>query len=446
MMKKILVANRGEIAVRVLRTAKRLGIATVAVYSEADKRALHTQEADESLPIGPSMARHSYLNAEAVLQAAREAGVDAVHPGYGFLSENAAFARACTQAGITFIGPPPDVVELMAQKVNARKAAQAAGLEAIPGTDALGTVNDATEAAAKLGYPVLIKAAAGGGGIGMKPADDEAELVEHFESARQQAQRFFGDGTLYLEKYLLAPRHIEIQVAADDHGNVVHLGERDCSIQRRHQKVLEEAPATSLSASMRKRMTDAAVMLVRNVKYASVGTVELLLDGDDFYFLEMNTRLQVEHTVTEMVTDTDLVEWQLRIASGEALPLAQDQIQFSGHAIQCRIYAEDFENDFMPTPGMITHMVLPMGDGIRNDTGFRSGDTVTPFYDPMVAKLIVHGPDRPTAIERTREALSRYVIEGLTTNLALHHHILDNAAFRAGDFSTRFLSQELDLG
>lgn len=445
MIDKLLIANRGEIAARIMRTAKRLGLGTVAVHSEADTRALHVRQADEAFHIGPASARDSYLKIEQVLLAARSTGANAVHPGYGFLSENASFAESCRQAGLIFVGPPTAAIAAMGSKVAARESARAADVPLLPGTGALADVEAAVRAADELGYPVLIKASAGGGGIGMQAAQNERELRQRFSSVAEGAARFFSDATVYLEKMLIAPRHIEIQIAGDSKGNMVHLGERECSIQRRHQKVLEETPSPAVSPELRQRMTQAALRLAAHVNYSSLGTVEFLVAGNDFYFLEMNTRLQVEHTVTEMVTGLDLVEWQIRIALGEELPALQSAIAFSGHAFQCRISAENPDKGFLPSPGQITDFVLPHGPGVRNDAGVELGDYVTPYYDPMIAKLVVHGASRNAAIERLKEALGAYRIEGITTNLPLHQRIVHDAAFLKGDLSTAFLRDRFAL-
>lgn len=442
---KMLIANRGEIAVRLIRTAERLGIQTVAVCSEADAHALHVREADAHVVIGPAAARDSYLNIDSLLAAAKQSGVDAVHPGYGFLSESVAFAAACRAQGLTFVGPPTACIAAMGSKIAARAAAVRAGVPILPGTAALADLDAACRAAQDMGYPVLLKAAGGGGGIGMQQVANEAELVTHFAALQDKATRFFAQGAIYLEKLLPRPRHVEVQIAGDDYGNLVHLGERECSIQRRHQKVLEESPSPAVSPALRQRLTDAALNLARQVGYSSLGTVEMLLDGDDFYFLEMNTRLQVEHTVTEMVTGLDLVEWQIRIALGEALPVDQQGIAFAGHAFQCRICAENPDKGFLPAPGRITELILPEGAGVRHDVGVVSGDLVTPFYDSMIAKLVVHGVDRQRALEQLRVALAVYRIDGITTNLGLHKRIAADAAFVAGDLSTQFLKERFGL-
>ncbi len=443
MIKKLLIANRGEIAARVIRTAKRMGIRTVAVHSEADARALFVAAADEAVAIGAAAARESYLKIEQILRAARETGADAVHPGYGFLSENAEFARICREAGLTFVGPPTEAIAAMASKVAARDTAKRAGVPLLPGSEALADLDEARAEAERIGYPVLLKASGGGGGIGMQLVKSAADLEKHFQSARDKAQRFFADGAVYLEKLLERPRHIEIQIAGDHHGHLVHLGERECSLQRRHQKVLEETPSPALNDALREGMAAAALSLARAVGYASLGTVEMLFSEGQFYFLEMNTRLQVEHTVTEMVTGLDLVEWQLRIAMGEPLPARQQDLRFHGHAIQCRICAEDPDKGFLPSPGQITRFLVPEGHGVRNDVGVGENDFVTPHYDPMIAKLVVHGPDRATTIQRLGQALEAYTIQGVATNLGMHRRIVREPAFVQGDLSTAFLKEHL---
>ncbi len=445
LIRKVLIANRGEIAARLLRTAKRLGLATVAVYSEADAQAYYLAEADETVCIGPPEARQSYLKGADIIAAALHVGADAIHPGYGFLSEDAEFAAQVRAAGLNFVGPPTASIAIMGNKTTARKAAQEADVPVLPGSEALSDLAQARAAAAAVGYPVLLKPSAGGGGIGMQQVGNEAELDKHFVACQTRAQRFFGKGSLFLEKYLPRAHHIEVQIAADAYDHVVHLGERECSIQRRHQKVLEETPSPVVSAALRARMTAAAIRLARHVGYQSLGTVEMLLADDAFYFLEMNTRLQVEHTVTEMVTGLDLVEWQLRLAMDEPLPAVQADIENSGHALQCRICAENPAKRFLPAPGTITSFVPPTGPGVRNDVGVRSGDTVTAFYDPLIAKLIVHGSDRPAAVARLAAALDAYVVEGITTNLAMHRQIVGDPAFLQGNVSTHYLRDQLGM-
>src|SRR5437016_768523 len=407
MFSKILIANRGEIACRVIRTARRLGIATVAVYSEADRDALHVELADEGWPIGPSQARESYLNIAAILDAAHKSGAEAAHPGYGFLSENAEFAEACKEAGVVFIGPPAAAMRSMGSKAAAKELMQRHGVPLVPGYH--GEDQDPArlcEEAERIGFPVLIKASAGGGGRGMRVVGGAESFAAALAGAKREAEAAFGDGRMLIEKYLERPRHIEIQIFADRHGNTIHLFERDCSIQRRHQKVVEEAPAPGLDADQRKAMGKAAIAAARAVGYVGAGTVEFVTQEGAFYFIEMNTRLQVEHPVTEAVTGLDLVEWQLRVAAGEALPLCQQELLLRGHAIEARLYAEDPERGFLPQTGRLHRLRLPGSEVARVDTGVRQGDAVTPFYDPMIAKIIAWGEDREAALARLRRALA----------------------------------------
>jgi 3-methylcrotonyl-CoA carboxylase alpha subunit len=448
---KILIANRGEIACRVIATARRLGIATVAVYSAADAHARHVALADEAYPIGPPPARQSYLVIPAILDAARRSGAQAVHPGYGFLSENAEFAEACAAAGVVFIGPPAASIRAMGSKSAAKALMERSGVPLVPGYHGadqdVGTLADA---ARRIGYPVLLKASAGGGGKGMRVVETPDALPAALEGAKREAAASFGDDRMLVERYLTQPRHIEIQVFADSHGGCVSLFERDCSIQRRHQKVLEEAPAPGMHAERRKAMGDAAIAAARAVGYVGAGTVEFIVDagnaggaeGDAFYFMEMNTRLQVEHPVTEMITGQDLVEWQLRVAAGEPLPLAQDALAISGHAIEARIYAEDPARDFLPSIGTLAHLRQPTpGPDVRVDTGVRQGDPITPHYDPMIAKLIVWGRDRPAAVQRLAQALTEYEVVGVQTNLALLRAIAGHEAFAAAALDTGFIGR-----
>ncbi len=444
-IKKLLVANRGEIASRLIRTAKRMGIRTVAVHSEADARSLHVAEADEFVAIGPAPAKESYLKVEQILAAARDTGADAVHPGYGFLSESADFARACRAAGLVFVGPETAAIEQLGSKLSARRLARAAGVPLLPGSEALGSVEAARAAAAAIGYPVLLKASAGGGGIGMQLVRKPEELDAAFTAARDKAARFFGEPSVYVEKWLEHARHVEVQIAADGFGDVVHLGERECSIQRRHQKVVEETPSSAVDDELRERLAAAALALAREAHYTSLGTVELLLAGRDFYFLEVNTRLQVEHTVTEMVTGLDLVEWQLRIAMGEPLPARQHELRFHGHAIQCRICAENPDKGFLPSPGRIDRFLVPQGPGVRNDVGVTEGDVVTPYYDSLIAKLVVHAPSRAECLERLQRALRDYEVDGVATNLEMHRRVVAHPRFARGDLDTAFLRSELGL-
>jgi len=447
MFKKVLIANRGEIAVRVIRACRELGIASVAVFSDVDRAALHVSKADEAYAIGPAAARESYLNIEKIIAAARRSGAEAIHPGYGFLSENAKFARACGDAGIKFIGPPPTAMELMGSKTRARQAMQAAKVPFVPGSARGLSLSEAEQMAADIGFPVMIKAAAGGGGKGMRLVRSASELKSAFETAQSEAQRAFNDSEVYLEKYIENPRHIEIQVLGDEHGNVVYLGERECSVQRRHQKVIEEAPSAVVDQDLRTRMGEVAVQAAKSAGYTNAGTVEFLVDADrNFYFLEMNTRLQVEHPVTELVTGLDLVHLQLRIASGEKLPFRQEDVAIRGHAMECRIYAEDPENNFFPSPGKITKLLQPSGPGIREDCGVYEGWTVPLDYDPMLSKLVAYAPDRNAAIARMRRALDEYFIGGIKTNLSLFRRILEHPDFIAARIDTGFLDRLLVAG
>ncbi len=445
-MKRVLVANRGEIAVRVIRACRALGLETVAVYSEADRGAAHTRLADRAVCIGPPRAADSYLHVPSILAAALGTGADAVHPGYGFLSENAAFARACREAGLAFVGPPPEAIEVMGDKVRARELAAAAGVPVIPGSrGALGSADEAAAAARLTGYPLLLKAAAGGGGRGMRVIRTPAELADGFLAARAEAHAAFGDGTLYAERFLERVRHVEVQVLADRTGRCLHLGERDCSLQRRHQKVLEEAPSPAVTPELREAMGAAALALARRIGYESAGTVEFVLDPAEgrFYFIEMNTRIQVEHPVTEMLTGLDLVALQLRIAAGEPLPLSQAEVRLTGHAIECRINAEDPERGFRPCPGVVQEWAAPAGEGIRVDTHMAAGAVVPPFYDSLLAKVVVHAADRPAALARMRAALAGLRVAGIETNVAFHRRILDHPDFTAGRVHTRWIEEEL---
>src|SRR4051812_1721072 len=445
MFKKILIANRGEIAVRVIRACHEMGIAAVAVYSEVDRAALHVRKADEAYPIGPADAKESYLNIRKILDVAQRSGADAVHPGYGFLSENAQFARACAAAGVKFIGPPATAMEAMGSKTRARQAMEWAGVPFVPGTArGLESFVEAQDAADRIGYPIMLKAAAGGGGKGMRLVHSPAELKSALESARSEAERAFGDGEVYVEKAILNPRHIEMQILADEHGNTVYLGERECSLQRRHQKVVEEAPSPIVDADMRRRMGEVAVRVAQAAGYTNAGTVEFLVDQEkNFYFLEMNTRLQVEHPVTELTTGLDLVHLQIHIANGEPLPFRQDEVKIRGHAIECRIYAEDPDNNYLPSPGKITLLLLPSGPGIRRDSGMYEGWTVPMDYDPLLAKLIGYGSDRDQAIGRLGRALNEYFVGGIKTNISLFRRILSDPEFRAAKIDTGFLDRLL---
>ena len=447
MFSKILIANRGEIACRVIATARRLGIATVAVYSEADAQARHVALADEAFPIGPAPARESYLVGERIVDIARRSGAEAIHPGYGFLSENAGFAEACATAGVVFIGPPAGAIRAMGSKSAAKTLMQRAGVPLVPGYH--GEAQDlATLAAAanQIGYPVLIKASAGGGGKGMRIVERASQLEAAIGGAKREALASFGDDQVLVEKYLTQPRHIEIQVFADMHGQAVSLFERDCSIQRRHQKVMEEAPAPGMDPERRRRMSDAALAAARAVGYVGAGTVEFIAEHGEFWFMEMNTRLQVEHPVTEMITGLDLVEWQLRVGAGERLPLAQDEIAIRGHAIEARIYAEDPERDYLPSIGTLVHLRSPIETAeVRVDTGVRQGDSIAPYYDPMIAKLIVWGSDRDAAVRRLTAALVAYEVVGVATNLGLLQAIAGSPAFRAADLDTGFIGRQVRI-
>jgi acetyl-CoA carboxylase biotin carboxylase subunit len=441
--RKVLIANRGEIAVRIIRALRESGIASVAVYSDADRASLAVRMADEAAYLGAAPSSESYLCIDKILDAAHRHGADAIHPGYGFLSENAEFAQACGDAGIVFIGPPPGAIRSMGSKTAARSMAIAAGAPVVPGTEKpLTRPEDGHDVARRLGYPVLIKAAAGGGGKGMRRVDREEDLEASIRDAASEALRAFRNDEVYLEKLVVEPRHIEIQVLGDHHGHMIHLGERECSVQRRHQKVIEECPSPIMTPDLRERMGEAALKVARAAGYANAGTVEFLVDRDrNFYFLEMNTRLQVEHPVTELVTGLDLVDWQLRIAAGEPLTIRQEDVRWSGAAIECRIYAEDPENQFLPFPGKITRLREPAGPGIRLDSGVYEGWTVPLEYDPLLAKLAVWAPSREHAIERMKRALGEYAVGGIRTNARFFLDILADEEFRAGEFSTAFLEQ-----
>jgi acetyl-CoA carboxylase, biotin carboxylase subunit len=445
MFKKILIANRGEIAVRVIRACHEMGIAAVAVYSDVDRASLHVRKADEAYHIGAPAAAESYLNIGKILDVAKRSGADAIHPGYGFLSENARFAQACSDAGVKFIGPTAAAMEMMGSKTRARQAMERAEVPLVPGTArGLESIEQAEQVAAHIGYPVMLKAAAGGGGKGMRLVHAQGELKSALEAARSEAERSFGDSEVYVEKAIVNPRHIEMQVLADEHGNTVYLGERECSLQRRHQKVLEEAPSPIVDPEMRRKMGEVAVRVAQAAKYTNAGTVEFLVDQQKkFYFLEMNTRLQVEHPVTEIITGYDLVHLQIRIAAGEKLPFSQDDVRIRGHAIECRIYAEDPDNNYFPSPGKITLLLAPSGPGIRRDSGMYEGWTVPMDYDPLLAKLIGYGTDRDQAIGRLTRALSEYFVGGIKTNISLFRRILRDPDFRAAKLDTGFLDRML---
>ncbi len=441
LFRKILVANRGEIAVRIVRACRDLGVASVAVFSEADRAALHVAMADEAFPIGPAAARDSYLNVDRVLAAARDSGADAIHPGYGFLAENAAFARACEGAGIAFIGPRSETIALMGEKTSARRAAREAGVPVVPGTfEPLADPDALRREAERLGFPVMLKAAAGGGGKGLRLVASAKELEPALARARSEASGAFGDDRVYVEKALLRPRHIEIQVLADHHGNAVHLFERECSIQRRHQKLIEESPSPRMTPELRERMGALALSLVRQVGYRGAGTLEFLVDGDGApYFLEMNTRLQVEHPVTELVTGLDLVKLQIEIASGYPLPFRQEDLRQTGHAIECRVYAEDPARDFAPSPGRITGLRVPEGPGVRNDGGVYPGYEVSVHYDSLLSKLLVHAAGRDEALSRLRRALSEYRVVGVATTLPFLERAARDPGFVEGRYDTSFV-------
>ncbi|HEX6080086.1 MAG TPA: acetyl-CoA carboxylase biotin carboxylase subunit [Methylomirabilota bacterium] len=442
MLRSVLVANRGEIARRVIRGCHALGVRAVAVYSEADAAWPHVAEADEAVPIGPAPARQSYLDIERVIDAARRTGAEAIHPGYGFLSENWRFAQACEAAGLIFVGPPWQVIQRMGDKIGARRIMAGAGVPVVPGSEGpVESVDAAREVAVRAGYPVMLKASAGGGGIGMVKVTDEAALPAAFASAQRRAQAAFGSGGLFLERYIQGARHVEVQVFGDAAGHVVHLHERECSIQRRHQKLVEETPAPNLSADLKARLTAAAVAGARSVGYVNAGTMEFLVIGEEFFFLEMNTRLQVEHPVTEEVTGLDLVQAQLRVAAGEPLPWTQEQIRQHGASVECRIYAEDPAKNFMPSPGKLTRLGVPAGPGIRLECGVAEGVEVTVHYDPLLAKLIATGRDREEAIARMSAALDAFVIEGVKTVIPFHQRVMRSDLFRAGSVHTQLIEQ-----
>lgn len=445
MFKKILIANRGEIAVRIIRACRELGIRTVAVYSTADKSSLHAQIADEAVCIGPADSSKSYLNVEAIMAACEITGADAVHPGFGFLSENSRFAHICEKCGITFIGPSPSSIDMLGDKATAKKTMENAGIPVIPGSKgAIESVESAKELASKIGYPVLIKAAAGGGGRGIRIVNSEDELEAQITAAKQEALSFFSDDAVYLEKFIERPRHVEIQIAADKHGNVVYLGERDCSLQRRHQKVLEESPSPVMTEELRAKMGQAAVQAAKVSNYYNVGTIEFLVDkNNDFYFMEMNTRIQVEHPVTEFVTGVDLVKTQIKIADGQELDFTQDDISVKGHSIECRINAECPEKNFRPCPGVISVLYTPGGPGIRVDSAVYQGYTITPYYDSMISKLIVYGKDRQEAIMKMKWALSEFIVGGIDTNIDFQLELIKSEGFEKGNYDVGFIEDFL---
>ncbi|MEN6411553.1 MAG: acetyl-CoA carboxylase biotin carboxylase subunit [Veillonellales bacterium] len=444
MLKKILIANRGEIAVRIIRTCREMGISTVAVYSEPDRQGLHVKMADEAYCIGPAPAKNSYLNISSILSIAMGSGCDAIHPGYGFLAENAGFARACADCGMTFVGPAPEAIERMGAKAAARATMKQAGVPTVPGSDGvLGKAEDALPVAERIGYPVIIKATAGGGGKGMRVANSREELIKAVRQASKEAETAFGDSAVYIEKYLQAPRHVEIQIMADKQGNVVYLAERDCSIQRRHQKLIEEAPSPALNPKLRSKMGEAAVLAAKSVQYHGAGTVEFLLDpAGNFYFMEMNTRIQVEHPVTELITGIDLIREQIAVADGHSLSFGQQDVKINGWALECRINAENPAKNFMPSPGVITAYVPPGGFGVRIDSAAYSGYEISPFYDSMIAKLIVKGKDRQDAICRMKRALGEFVIQGIATTIPFHRSLLEQEQFVRGIYNTGFMENE----
>lgn len=448
MFTKVLIANRGEIAVRILRACRELGIETVAVYSDADRQALHVRYATEAYLLGPAPASESYLKGEKIIQIALESGAGAIHPGYGFLAERSDFAQAVEEAGLEFIGPKPSAIAAMGDKAVARETVTNAGVPVVPGTEGTGNLSDdeLLKLAPEIGFPLLVKATAGGGGKGMREVTNLDEMPLLLESARREAKSAFGDDNVYLEKLILGARHIEIQILADKHGNVVHLNERECSLQRRHQKLLEESPSSFVDEDLRQRMGAVAVKAAEAVSYESAGTIEFLVDKDkNFFFLEMNTRLQVEHPITELVTGIDIVKEQIRIARGRKLSFTQEDVQINGAAIECRINAEDPHNNFMPSTGRITHSVLPTGPGIRVDTGVYPGFEITPYYDPMISKLIVWGETRAQAILRMRRALEEYKIVGVRTNIPFHQRMMDSHRFMGGQYDTRYVEEEFSM-
>lgn len=446
MFKSILIANRGEIAVRIIRACREIGIRSVAVYSTADRSSLHAQIADEAVCIGPPATKDSYLNMNAIIQAAINTGCDAIHPGFGFLSENAEFARLCEQHGLIFIGPSYHSIEMLGDKAAAKETMKAAGVPVIPGSDgAVSSVEEAMMIALKAGYPVLVKASAGGGGRGIRRVDSPAELEAQMIAAQQEAKNFFGDDTVYIEKFLINPHHVEIQIIADKQGNYIHLCERDCSMQRRNQKVLEECPSPIITPELRAKMGNAAITAAKQCGYYNAGTIEFLVDENrDFYFMEMNTRIQVEHPITEEVTGFDIVKAQIEIAAGLPLKVTQDDITIRGHAIECRINAEDPDHNFRPSPGTITALYMPGGPGIRIDGAVYQGYTITPYYDSMISKLIAHGSDRADAINKMRWALSEFIVEGVATNIDFQLDLIRNNDFKNGNYDIGFLGRYME--
>ena len=447
-MNKILIANRGEIAVRIIRACKEMNIKTVAVYSEADKNALHTKLADEAICIGPAPSNKSYLNIKNIIEAAYITGADSIHPGFGFLSENSQFAKICEESNIKFIGPSSKVIELLGNKSNSKKLMQKAGIPVIPGSDgSVKGLKDAILVAEEIGYPVMLKAAAGGGGKGIRVANNSSELETNYNIVKQEAKISFNDDEVYIEKFIKNPRHVEIQILADEHGNIIHLGERDCSIQRKHQKIMEETPSTAIDEKLRNKMGTAAVKAAKVAGYTSCGTVEFLVDSDkNFYFMEMNTRIQVEHPISEMRTGIDIVKEQIRIAAGEELKIKQKEVEFKGHSIECRINAENPSKNFIPCPGQIKEINLPGGNGVRVDTAIYNGYVIPPNYDSMIAKIIVLGVNRNEAIAKMRRALEELVIDGVTTNRDFLFNIIRNPNFIRGNFDTSFIENEILKG
>ena len=447
MLKKVLIANRGEIAVRIIRACREMGIRTVAIYSEVDKNALHVQLADEAICVGPAPSNKSYLNVKAILEAACLTGADSIHPGYGFLSENPNFAKICQETGIKFIGPDYKLIELLGNKSRAKETMKRAGVPVVPGSDGLiYSKEQAVNLAEQIKYPVMLKASAGGGGRGIRVAYSKEELEKEYDIVKQEAKVSFNDDSLYLEKFVENPRHVEIQILADEHGNCIHLGERDCSVQRRNQKVLEETPSGILDEETRKKMGEVAVKAVKEIGYSNAGTIEFLVDKNkDFYFMEMNTRVQVEHPVTEMVTGVDIIKEQIKIASGKELTYKQEDIKFNGHSMEVRINAENPDKNFMPCPGTITGLHIPGGNGVRVDTAIYSGYTVPPTYDSMLAKLIVHGKNREESIAKMKSAVAEFVVEGITTNIDFLLKILENENFKTNNYDTSFIKKEFNM-
>ncbi len=446
MFRKVLIANRGEIAVRIIRACRELGIATVAVFSEADRSALHAQIADEAICIGPAKTSESYLNIKSILAACELTGAEAIHPGFGFLSENANFARMCEKCGITFIGPPPSAMDRMGDKAEAKATMKAAGVPVVPGSDGeISSLEEAKRIATEIGYPVMVKASAGGGGRGIRKVDNESQLENAILTAKQEAKSFFGNDGIYLEKFIVDPRHVEIQIMADNYGNIIHLGERDCSLQRRNQKMIEECPCPVLSPALREKMGEAAKKAAAACGYRNVGTIEFLLSGENFYFMEMNTRIQVEHPITELVTSIDLVKSQLRIAAGEPLNIRQNDIHMTGHAIECRVNAENPALDFRPCPGKIVSLHMPGGPGIRIDSAMYQGCEISPYYDSMIAKLIAYAPTREEALMKMKWALAEFLVEGVDTNIDFQLNLIKDDDVEAARYDIGFLNRRKDL-